>query len=317
MVSAWHPWNPRGRSDPLQGAVMGRIRTVGLVVKRNRPRAARLAARMLAMLRRRGIRVLADAEGFLAGAPARDKAALARECDLVVVLGGDGTLLSVARYADGRLPILGVNMGELGFLTEVTEAEALPMLGRVLAGRYELDRRMTLSALLERDGRVTRRFRALNDVVISNGSLARIVGFSVLVDGLPLASYRADGLIVATPTGSTAYSLSAGGPVVEPTVQALLISPISPHTLSNRPVVLRPEAVVRIVVAERQKDAILTIDGQESMALAGRDAIVVRRGRNAVTLVRSPDRTYYDVLRAKLGWGARQGGEHAAHAARL
>jgi NAD+ kinase len=295
---------------------MGRIRTVGLVVKRNRPRAARLAARMQAMLRRRGLRVLADADGFLAGAPARPKAALARECDLLVVLGGDGTLLSVARHVDRSVPILGVNMGELGFLTEVTEAEAIPMLARVLSGKFELDRRMTLSASLERSGRPIRRFRALNDVVLSNGSLARIVSFSVTVDGLPLASYRADGVIVATPTGSTAYSLSAGGPVVEPTVQALLVSPISPHTLSNRPVVLRPEAVVRIVVAERENDAILTIDGQESIKLAGGDVLVARRGRASVSLVRSPDRTYYDVLRAKLGW-ARQGGEHATHAARL
>jgi len=296
---------------------MGRIRTVGLVVKRGRPRAARLAARMMAMLRRRRIKVLLDVDARMKGAPALAKAALARHCDLIVVLGGDGTLLSIARHADARTPILGVNMGELGFLTEVVEAEALRMLGRVLAGDYELDRRMTLNASLEHGGRTVRKFRVLNDVVISNGSLARIVEFSVLVDDQPLASYRADGLIVATPTGSTAYSLSAGGPVVEPTVQALLVSPISPHTLSNRPVVLRPEAVVRIVVAEKEKDAILTIDGQETMALAGHDVIVVRRGRSAVSLVRSPDRTYYDVLRSKLGWGARQGGEHAAHAARL
>jgi len=296
---------------------MGRIRTVGLVVKRNRPRAARLGARMLAMLRRRGLRVLVDVEGGLDGAPAHPKVDLARECDLVVVLGGDGTLLAVARHARADVPILGVNMGELGFLTEVTEAEALPMLARVLAGRFELDRRLTLAAALERGGRVRRRARALNDVVISNGSLARIVEFTVTVDDQPLARYRADGLIVATPTGSTAYSLSAGGPVVEPTVQALVVSPISPHTLTNRPVVLRPEAVVRIVLAERERDAVLTIDGQETMALAGRDAIVVRRGRTPVSLVRSPDRTYYDVLRAKLGWGGPPGGEHAAHAARL
>jgi len=295
---------------------MGRIRTVGLVVKRNRPRAARLAARMQTMLRRRGLRVLADADGFRTGAPARPKDELARECDLLIVLGGDGTLLSVARHAD-RVPILGVNMGELGFLTEVTEAEALPMLARVLSGRFELDRRMMLSAALERGGRTLRRFRALNDVVITNGSLARIVSFAVTVDGLPLASYRADGIIVATPTGSTAYSLSAGGPVVEPNVQALLLSPISPHTLSNRPVVLRPEAVLRIAVGGTENDAILTIDGQESIKLAGGDVLVARRGQKAVCLVRSPDRTYYDVLRAKLGWGARQGGEHATHAARL
>jgi len=236
----------------------------------------------------------------------------------VLVLGGDGSILRAAELARAAaVPLLGVNMGGLGFLTDVTEAEALPMLRSVLAGRCELDRRMTLSAALERSGRIVRRFRALNDVVISNGSLARIVEFSVSVSGQPLASYRADGMIVATPTGSTAYSLSAGGPVVEPTVQALLVSPISPHTLSNRPVVLRPEAVVRIAVAERERDAILTIDGQETMALAGRDVIVVARGRSSVSLVRSPDRTYYDVLRSKLGWGARQGGEHAPHAARL
>jgi len=296
---------------------MGRIRTVGLVVKRNRPRAARLASRVIAMLRRRGIEVVLDVDAGMAGAPTLAKAALARKSDLLVVLGGDGTLLSIARHAAATVPILGVNMGELGFLTEVTEPEALRMLGRVVAGDYELDRRMTLAASLERRGRTVRRFRALNDVVISNGSLARVVEFSVLVDDQPLASYRADGLIVATPTGSTAYSLSAGGPVVEPTVRVLLVSPISPHTLTNRPVVLRPEAVVRIVVGDGERDAILTIDGQETIRLGGRDVVIVRRGSRVVSLVRSPDRTYYDVLRSKLGWGARQGGEHAAHAARL
>jgi len=296
---------------------MARIRTVGLVVKRDRPRALRLARRMVTSLARRKIRVFADAEAGLPGVAALPKTELARRVDLLVVLGGDGTLLSIARRTDGRVPILGVNMGELGFLTAVTEREAMPTLARVLAGRYTTERRMTLAATLSRRGRAVRRVTALNDVVISNGSLARIVSFSVSVDEQPLARYRADGVIVATPTGSTAYSLSAGGPVVEPTVQALLVSPISPHTLSNRPVVLRPEAVVRIVVAERENDAILTIDGQQSMALAGRDVVVARRGRASVSLVRSPDRTYYDVLRAKLGWGARQGGEHAAHATRL
>ena len=222
-----------------------------------------------------------------------------------MVLGGDGTLLSIARHTQARVPILGVNLGELGFLTEVVEREAMPMLGRVLAGRYELDLRMTLAATLERGGRLLRRFRALNDVVITNGARARIVEFAVAVDGLPLTTYRADGMIVATPTGSTAYSLSAGGPVVEPTVQVLLLSPISPHTLSNRPVVLRPDAAVRITIARGEQDALLTIDGQEATPLSGGDVIQVRQGRSPVSLVRSPDRTYYDVLRSKLGWGAR------------
>jgi NAD+ kinase len=235
----------------------------------------------------------------------RDKATLAREADLLVVLGGDGTLLSIARRTRREVPILGVNLGELGFLTEVVEREAMAMLARVVAGRYELDRRMTLAATLRRGGKVVRRLRALNDVVITNGARARIVEFSVSVDTLPLTTYRADGMIVATPTGSTAYSLSVGGPIVEPTVQVLLLSPISPHTLSNRPMVLRPDAVVRIAIARREQDALLTLDGQEATPLAGGDVIEVRRGRSHVALVRSPDRTYYDVLRSKLGWGAR------------
>jgi NAD+ kinase len=284
---------------------MARIRTVGLVVKRDRPRAARLAERMSRWLTRRKVRVLVDADGALGSAKGLSKRALAREADLIVVLGGDGTLLSIARHAPADLPILGVNLGELGFLTEVVEKEAMPMLARVLAGRYELDQRMRLAATLTRRNRVHSRFRALNDVVITNGARARIVEFAVTVDGLPFTTYRADGLIVATPTGSTAYSLSVGGPIVEPMVQVLLLSPISPHTLSNRPVVLRPDAEVRITVGPREQDALLTIDGQEVVPLAAGDVIEVRQGREPVTLVRSPDRTYYDVLRSKLGWGAR------------
>ena len=287
---------------------MARIRTVGLVVKRDRPRAKRLAKRMIAWLAKRRIRVLLDAEAGLhglGGVPSRQKDALARESDLIVVLGGDGTFLAIARRAGANLPILGVNLGELGFLTEVVEEEAIAMLARVVAGRYELDRRMTLGARLERDGKGAGRFRALNDVVITNGARARIIEFEVSVDGLPLTTYRADGIIVATPTGSTAYSLSVGGPIVEPTVEVLLLSPISPHTLSNRPVVLPPDAVVRIAIGSREQDALVTIDGQEVVPLDGGDVVEVRRGRTPVALVRSPHRTYYDVLRSKLGWGAR------------
>ena len=282
---------------------MARIRTVGLVVKRDRPRAVRLARRMIAWLRRRGLRVLVDTGVHLAEAPARPKDELARQADLIVVLGGDGTLLSIARRTKGRVPILGVNLGELGFLTEVVEDEAMPMLARVVTGRYELDRRMTLAARHLRGGRVLGRYRALNDVVITNGALARIVQFAVTVDGLPFTTYRADGMIVATPTGSTAYSLSVGGPIVEPTVQVLVLSPISPHTMTNRPVVLRPNAVVRIDIGPREQDVLLTIDGQEGLPLSPGDVVEVRRGASPVSLVRSPARTYYDVLRSKLGWG--------------
>jgi len=275
------------------------------VVKRDRPRAVRLAQRMVRWLARRRVRVLVDGERSLGSATAASKEELARQADLIVVLGGDGTLLAIARRTDARVPILGVNLGELGFLTEVTEDEAMAMLARVFAGRYQLDRRMTLAARLERAGRPLGRFRALNDVVVTNGALARIVELSVTVDDLPFATYRADGMIVATPTGSTAYSLSVGGPIVEPTLQVLVLSPISPHTLSNRPVVLRPNAVVRMVIGAREQDVVLTIDGQEKTPLAAGDVVEVRQGRSPVSLVRSSDRTYYDVLRSKLGWGAR------------
>jgi NAD+ kinase len=282
-----------------------RIRTVGLVVKRDRPRAVRLARRMIGWLSRRRVRVLVDGDTSLGAAPARSKDELARVADLIVVLGGDGTLLAIARRTGPRVPILGVNLGELGFLTEVVEREAMPMLARVFAGRYEIDRRMTLAARLLRAGRVLGRYRALNDVAITNGARARIVEFAVTVDDLPFTSYRADGMIVATPTGSTAYSVSVGGPIVEPALQALVLSPISPHTLSNRPVVLRPNAVVRIIVGRREQDVLLTVDGQEGTPLAAGDVVEVRQGRQPVSLVRSPDRTYYDVLRSKLGWGVR------------
>jgi NAD+ kinase len=295
---------------------MRRIRTVGLVVKRDRPRAVQLARRILTAVRRRGLQVLVDGTVPLAGTPARPRASLAREVDLLVVVGGDGTLLSVARHAPAGVPVMGINMGQLGFLTDVTEAEALTMVARVLRGDYEIDQRLTLVATLERDGKVQRRFRALNDVVVSHGALARILDLEVSVDGIPFTSYRADGLIVATPTGSTAYSLSVGGPIVEPTVRVLLVSPISPHTLSNRPVVLRPEAIVRVAISRRPRDVVVTIDGQEGVPMAAADVLVVRRARTLVSLVRSPDRTYYEVLRSKLGWGAGQGRDHAARASR-
>jgi NAD+ kinase len=289
---------------------------VGLVVKRDRRRAVQLGRRVLAMLEQRGLGVLVDAAAPLGSAPTAPKAELARRVDLLVVLGGDGTMLSVARHAKASVPILGVNLGELGFLTEVAEDEALDLLGRVLGGRYETEQRMTLGAVVERRGRRLSRYRALNDVVVSNAARARILQLTVSVDGHPFTAYRADGVIVATPTGSTAYSLSVGGPIVEPALASLLVSPISPHTLSHRPVVLRPEAVVRIAIPRGEHDAVLTVDGQEGMPLVGGDAIVVQRGREPVSLVRSPERTHYDVLRSKLGWGAWQGNDHAAGAAR-
>jgi NAD+ kinase len=289
----------------VQGCGVGKrqFRTIGLVVKRHHRRAARVAAELLRELRRRRLTVLGDEGAAGLGVDVCTSEELARRVDLLVVLGGDGTLLSVARHVGAQVPILGVNMGELGFLTEVTGAEASSMLRRVLDGDGQLDRRMTMAARLERGGRLLHRYRAVNDVVVSNGALARIVRLRVDVDDRPMATYRADGLIIATPTGSTAYSLSVGGPIVDPSVRVLVVSPISPHTLSQRPVVLPAEASVRITIPPRERDVVLTIDGQEGAALEPGDTVTVRRGRHLISLVRSPERTYYDVLRSKLGWG--------------
>jgi NAD+ kinase len=284
---------------------MGRIRTVGLVVKRNRPRAARLAARMVAMLRRRGLRVLADVDGDLAGAPARAKAELARECDLLVVLGGDGTLLSMARaVGDLGVPILGVNLGGLGFLTATTLDEMLPALEALLAGEMAVEERMLLGARLVRGGQAAGEYSALNDVVITKSAMSRIIDLAVSVDGRHATAYRADGLIISTPTGSTAYNLSAGGPILFPTMDAVVLTPIAPHTLSNRPIVL-PAAQRIDVTLRADQEVMLTMDGQVGVPLRERDVVEVQKTRARIRLVRFEQKDFFSVLRTKLKWGER------------
>ncbi len=224
----------------------------------------------------------------------------------MVVLGGDGTLLGVARMvAAQQTPILGVNLGGLGFLTEVTSDEARAALDRVLAGNFEVDRRITLETEVERcetSARRRERFVAVNDVVLNRGPLGRMLELDVVADHRPFCSYRADGLIVATPTGSTAYALSAGGPIVFPTLDVMVLAPICPHTLSNRPVVLPDSFEIEIRVRAPDHDATFLVDGQESSIVGSEDAIRVRRGRYGVSLVRS-SHPYFEIWRDKLRWG--------------
>ncbi|MBI2963398.1 MAG: NAD(+)/NADH kinase [Deltaproteobacteria bacterium] len=284
------------------------MKSIGLVAKRNRPEALALARRLSVWLRRRRRAVLLDDEtaAALRLGGGVDKRELMRRVDLVVVLGGDGTLLSVARHSGGRpVPMLGVNLGGLGFLTDVRPEEAFRAIERVLAGRYRLEPRGMLVASVVRDGRRVRRFQALNDVVINKGALARILDLATSVDAVPLCTYKADGLILATPTGSTAYSLSAGGPIVEPSVGVVLLSPICPHTLTQRPIVLPGRARIRVAVRSPDEDVVLTVDGQEGMKLASEDVVEVRRARNHVLLVRSPAHSFFELLRTKLRWGER------------
>jgi NAD+ kinase len=225
-----------------------------------------------------------------------------------VVLGGDGTLLSIARLVGEReTPILGINLGGLGFLTEITTEEAQAALARVLDGDYEVDRRITLEATVESHatgvGRVDREsFRALNDVVINKRALGRMLDLNVVARGERFCSYRADGLIIATPTGSTAYALSAGGPIVFPTLDIVVLAPICPHTLSNRPVVLPDSFEIEVRVKSDDNGAMLTVDGQQTARITSTDTLRVRRGKNPVVLVRS-SHSYFEIWRNKLRWG--------------
>jgi NAD+ kinase len=225
--------------------------------------------------------------------------------EFIVVLGGDGTLLSVARHY-GRLgvPILGVNMGGFGFLTEISRDELYPILtSHVLPGRFEVERRLMLSATLIRRGEPCWQENVLNDAVINKGALARIAEMTTWINSEYLTTFRADGLIVATPTGSTAYNLSAGGPIVYPTLSHILLLPICSHTLSNRPIILPETVTVAVALDDKVQDVYLTLDGQVGQTLEPGDRVEIRQAPYHLKLVKSPHRTHFEILRSKLGWG--------------
>lgn len=227
--------------------------------------------------------------------------------DLVVVLGGDGTLISAARLIGGRdIPILGVNLGSLGFLTEITLDELYPHLTDFLRGDYSVSERMMLECSLHRDGVEIAQHQVLNDVVINKGALARIVDLDTKVDSRHLTTFKADGLIISTPTGSTGYSLSAGGPIIHPSMNCLAITPICPHTLTNRPIVVADDSLISVTVSSLDdEDVFLTLDGQVGVELKSGDVIQVCRARHHSMLVRSRGKDFFEVLRTKLKWGER------------
>jgi NAD+ kinase len=284
------------------------MQTIGVVVKRESAQATALGRELIGWFGQRGITVLVEDEdaarlGCSRGVRKREIIAVA---ELVIVLGGDGTLLSVARQMRPRAtPILGVNLGNFGFLTAVTTDELRPMLERILAGDFQVEHRMTLAVSLRRAGSAPVDRQVLNEAVITKGALARIIDLETAVNGEYFCTYKADGLIVTTPTGSTAYSLSAGGPIVHPSVGVMVLSPICPHTLTHRPVVLPDSALVAITVRSPHQDVVLTLDGQEAVELRNDDLVEIRKGETSVLLVRSPTRNYFDVLRTKLRWGER------------
>lgn len=233
-----------------------------------------------------------------------EKVQIPPQVDLVIVLGGDGTLLSVARITHPfDLPVLAVNLGTLGFLTEFTPQDLYEKLDKVLRGDFQIENRMLLNARLWRGSRKERDYNVLNEVVINGGALSRIVNLEVHVNDQYMTSYRADGLIIATPTGSTAHSLSAGGPIIHPRMHALVLSPICPFALTNRPIVIPDDSEIKVMLATVSEDIRVTLDGQEGCDMKKDDVLSITKAENCIQLVKSPARSYYKVLREKLHWG--------------
>ena len=282
------------------------IRTVGLVAKYQERKAAQMVRWLIPWLKKRGKKVCVENGLARAGAQSCSKKEMALKADLIISLGGDGTLLNIAPLVERpEVPILGVNLGALGFITEVAVDELEPVLSKTLSGDYEVEKRMTLEVrVLGKNGRA-HKFRVLNDVVIAKGARSRIIDLETYVGKDYLCTYRADGLIVSTPTGSTAYSLAAAGPILEPTLGAIVLAPICPHTLTHRPIVVPSNAVIRVTMRSFGDTVILIPDGQQGIRLNNGDRVEARDYGLPVSLIKLPSRSYYEILREKLKWGER------------
>jgi len=287
---------------------MPTIKTVGIISKPAVPAALKLVPELVAWLGERHIEIRCDEE--TAAYDSRLRCTL-REmvpegCDLIIVLGGDGTLLSAARAIGKReTPLFPVNLGGLGFLTAITIDEVFPELERALHGEHRFGKRKLLNTELVRGGQVLASWDALNDAVLTKASIARMIDLQSYVDDQFVANYKADGLIISTPTGSTAYSLAAGGPIIFPSVSAICMTPICPHMLTNRPVLVPETSVIRVISGGPDESVYLTIDGQTGTPVKEGDTIVCRSSQFSLHLVRPPRMMFFDVLRQKLKWGER------------
>lgn len=268
-----------------------KIARVVIVTKPRQPDVAKVAAELVTWFESKAVKASLDPSSA-AGA------------DLCVVVGGDGTLLAAARLmGDRQVPILAINYGGLGFLTEVTRDEMYPALEEVLGGKTVTNNRMMMNVTVHRDGKPVEAYQALNDAVIHKGTLARIIELEARVDGHYVSRFRSDGLILSTPTGSTAYNVSAGGPIVYPTMGAIIMTPICPHTLTNVPLILPPESHVEVVLRSAQDEVYVTVDGQVGLKLEADDCITVEKSDRLVCLIAPSGRDFFDVLRGKLKWG--------------
>ena len=291
------------------------IRSIGIVTKPRKKELEPILPTLLQWLGQRGIQALLDEEAastlnLSANAtlhvPVLPRNELPARCDLLLVMGGDGTLLAAARSAHERnVPILAVNLGGLGFLTAVTVGELYDSLAMILDGKHQVEYRKMLQIQMMRSGTLMATYQALNDAVLNKGAISRILDFETYVDGHLVTLLKADGVIVSTPTGSTAYSLAAGGPIVYPSVEAFLVTPICPHTLTNRPLVVPDRSRIEVVVKTEAESVFLTVDGQVGHDLHNEDRIVCELSPSRIGLVRPPHKEFFEVLRSKLKWGER------------
>ncbi|PYV22475.1 MAG: NAD(+) kinase [Acidobacteria bacterium] len=285
------------------------IRKVGITSKPKKAEVREIVPRLMQWFRERQVEVYIDKETAATldcGEKSLTRNEMPAQVDLIVVLGGDGTLLATARALNRKpVPLLAVNLGGLGFLTVITQEELYSTLELVVAGDLRTERRVQIEATIVRADEVIASYLALNDVVLNKGAIARVLDFDVRVDGMFISTYKSDGLIVSTPTGSTAYSLAAGGPVIAPSVAAFIITPICAHTLTNRPVVLPDSVSIEVAVKSQRESVYLTVDGQVGIALRSDDTVRVKKAASYVELVQSPHKNYFEILRQKLKWGER------------
>jgi NAD+ kinase len=291
---------------------MSDIKRIGIVLKPHQPDALKTICDLTVWLSQKGIELVGGPEierervEHQTGCSVTNVAAekLAESVDLILVLGGDGTMIAAARMVgDHDVPVLGVNYGGLGYLAEFRIEELYTGLESILSGNYRLDRRVMLHVQLERENSTVTSNRVLNDVVINKSALARIIEIEAYLNQQYVNSFRADGLIISTPTGSTAYNLSAGGPVIFPSMNAIVITPICPFTLSNRPIVVPDDALIELRLKTDQEDVALTLDGQVGFRLKLDDQVVIRKSRTTFNIIQPSNRNYFDVLRDKLRWG--------------
>ncbi len=283
------------------------MKKIGIICKLSRKEPQDILKKLLPWLSERGCEVFVDQDTAerlnIRGYERKDIPALV---EVVLVLGGDGTMLSVNRLvAHAGIPVLGINLGSLGFLTEVSKEDIYSAVEKMLSGNCTIEERLMLKATLRRGGDAIDQFLVLNDVVINKGALARIIDLEVSIDQSYITTYKADGLIISTPTGSTAYSLSAGGPILYPTIENIVLTPICSHTLTNRPIVLSDHVQIAIRLRSTSEDVFLTLDGQVGCALKTDDIIEVVKAEYKAKLLVAGGRTYFDVLREKLKWGER------------